>query len=132
MHNDESQQPPRSSVQAMLARHPELSSTADDLGAAFRAIADMWEQEGCLYLCGNGGSLADAMHISGELLKSYTVPRPLDADLRAKLLQAGPDGELLGQALERGLRAMVLGLNHSLDFGWRRRERWGFGRYFRR
>ncbi len=119
MHNYETSsgptQPPLASLQAMLARHPELSSTADDLVAAYRAIARTWEQEGCLYLCGNGGSMADAMHISGELLKSYTLPRPLDADTRAQLFQAGPDGELLGQALERGLRAMVLGLNHSLD-----------------
>jgi D-sedoheptulose 7-phosphate isomerase len=115
MHNDEPQQPPRTTLHAMLARHPELSSTADDLAAAYRAIVDTWEREGCLYLCGNGGSMADALHISGELLKSYTLPRPLDAELRAKLCQAGPDGEQLGRALEGGLRAMVLGLNHSLD-----------------
>ena len=63
---------------------------------------------GCLYLCGNGGSLADAMHISGEMLKSYTLPRPLEADVQARLAEAGPDGVVLGQALERGLRAVVL------------------------
>jgi D-sedoheptulose 7-phosphate isomerase len=99
----------------MLARHAELASAADDLIAAYRAIVAVQERGGCLYLCGNGGSLADALHISGEMLKSYTLPRPLDADLRARLLQAGPDGAMLGQVLERGLRATVLGLNHSVS-----------------
>jgi D-sedoheptulose 7-phosphate isomerase len=55
------------------------------------------------------------VHVSAEMLKSYILPRPLDADLRARLAAAGPDGEQLGDALERGLRAMVLGLNHSLS-----------------
>jgi D-sedoheptulose 7-phosphate isomerase len=59
--------------------------------------------------------VSDALHISGELLKSYTLPRPLDADTKARLRSAGPDGEILGQALQRGLRTMVLGLNHSLS-----------------
>jgi D-sedoheptulose 7-phosphate isomerase len=105
---------PPAPVEAMLARHPELGSAVDDLVAAFRAIAGALARGGCLYLCGNGGSLADAMHISGELLKSYTLPRSLDAELRSRLAATGPDGELLGQVLERGLRATVLGLNHSL------------------
>jgi D-sedoheptulose 7-phosphate isomerase len=99
----------------MLARFPELNTAAEPLIAAYRAIADVERQRGCLYLCGNGGSLADAMHISGEMLKSYTLPRPLDAGMRADLAQAGEDGEMLGKVLERGLRAIVLGLNHSLS-----------------
>ena len=67
-----------------------------------------------LYLCGNGGSMADAQHISAEMLKSFVLPRPLGADRRHLLAEAGPDGKMLGQVLQRGLRAMVLGLNHSL------------------
>jgi D-sedoheptulose 7-phosphate isomerase len=102
-------------VQGMLALHPELSSAADDLIAAHRLIVDALARGSCLYLCGNGGSMADAMHISGEMLKSYTLPRPLDADLQARLALFGPDGAALGQVLERGLRAIVLGLNHSLS-----------------
>jgi D-sedoheptulose 7-phosphate isomerase len=106
---------PPAPIESMLARHPELGPASDDLVAAFQVITGALAGGGCLYLCGNGGSLADAMHISGEMLKSYTLPRPLDADLRSRLATAGPDGELLGQVLERGLRATVLGLNHSLS-----------------
>ena len=106
---------PPTPLQSLLARHPELASTADDLTAAFQAIVATQERGGSLYLCGNGGSMADALHISGELLKSYTLPRPLHAGLQARLAQAGPDGTMLGQVLEYGLRATVLGINHSLS-----------------
>jgi D-sedoheptulose 7-phosphate isomerase len=105
---------PHRPVEEMLARQPELATAVDDLAAAYACIAATQERGGCLYLCGNGGSLADALHISGEMLKSYTLRRPLDADLHARLERAGPDGPLLARVLEAGLRAMVLGLNHSL------------------
>jgi D-sedoheptulose 7-phosphate isomerase len=102
-------------LRALLSRHPDLAPAAQDLSAAYQAIVTVQERGGILYLCGNGGSLADAMHISGEMLKSYTLSRPLDADQRAQLAAAGPDGAMLGRVLERGLRTTVLGLNHSLS-----------------
>jgi D-sedoheptulose 7-phosphate isomerase len=106
---------PAQPVETMLALHPELSPCTGDLIAAYRVIAASQSYGGCLYLCGNGGSMADALHMSAELLKSYTLPRPLDATAQERIAAAGPDGNLLGPALERGLRAMVLGLNHSLS-----------------
>ena len=105
----------RAPVEGIIARQPPLAEAAPALIDAFEAVAHAQTGCGCLYLCGNGGSMADAVHISAEMLKSYTLPRPLDEELRARLAAAGPDGELLGGVLERGLRATVLGLNHSLS-----------------
>ena len=102
-------------IQQMLDRHPKLAPTTEALFKACEVIRASLAAGNCLYLCGNGGSMADAVHISAELLKSYTLPRPLEEDFRAQLVRSGPDGELLGQHLERGLRAIVLGLNHSLS-----------------
>lgn len=102
-------------LQALLVRQPRLAPAADALYAAFQAIAASQAGQGCLYLCGNGGSMADALHISAELLKSYILPRPLDAETRTRLGGAGPDGQMLAGVLQRGLRAVVLGLNHSLS-----------------
>jgi D-sedoheptulose 7-phosphate isomerase len=102
-------------VEAMIARHPPLTEAALALIDAYHAITQAQAADGCLYLCGNGGSMADAVHISAEMLKSYTLPRPLGDELRTRLAAAGPDGEALRDALERGLRATVLGLNHSLS-----------------
>ena len=110
-----SSRPLTAPLQAMIAEHPELAPVAGDLAAAVEAIAASQDQGGCLYLCGNGGSMADALHISGELLKSFTRPRPLAGALRQRLAQAGPEGALLGETLQQGLRAVVLGLNHSLN-----------------
>jgi len=106
---------PPGPLQTLLAHHPELAATVGDLTVAFQATVAAQERGGCLYLCGNGGSMADALHISAELLKSYTLPRPLDPDLRTRLVQAGPDGAMLSEILQHGLRATVLGLNHSLS-----------------
>jgi D-sedoheptulose 7-phosphate isomerase len=72
-----------------------------------------FETSGTLFLCGNGGSLADALHISGELLKSYARRRALPGRLEARLVSS-PDGDLLARNLEPGLRAVVLGINPSL------------------
>lgn len=102
-------------IATMLDLAPELAACSHDLGRALQAITAVFDADGCLYICGNGGSMSDALHISGELLKSYTLPRPLDADTKARLCSAGPDGKILSQALQRGLRTMVLGLNHSLS-----------------
>jgi D-sedoheptulose 7-phosphate isomerase len=106
---------PAAPVQAMIQRQPELEATTDALIAAYHSLVSVEERGACLYLCGNGGSMADALHISGELLKSYTLRRPLEPSFRARLADAGPDGPMLSQALERGLRAVVLGINHSLS-----------------
>jgi len=102
-------------IHDMLSRCPQLSSCVQALMTAEQTIAQTLTHDGCLYLCGNGGSMADALHISGELLKSYLHPRPLDLATQARLNTAGPDGTLLAQSLQRGLRAHVLGLNHALS-----------------
>lgn len=96
-----------------LARRPDLAPLGDDLLQAYRTLARSLAQGGTIFLCGNGGSFADALHISGELLKSFERPRPLDPALAARLA-ALPGGEELAANLQRGLRAVVLGANATL------------------
>ena len=98
---------------ALATRQPALAEVVADLARAFRELARCFRAGGTLFLCGNGGSMADALHISGELLKSYARRRPLPDRLRARLASQ-PDGELLARNLEPGLRAVVLGVNPSL------------------
>jgi D-sedoheptulose 7-phosphate isomerase len=57
--------------------------------------------------------MADALHISGELLKSYARRRRLPDRLASRLV-GQPDGERLARNLEPGLRVVVLGANPSL------------------
>jgi phosphoheptose isomerase len=97
----------------LTARQPVLEAVVPDLIRAFHELSRCFKTGGVLFLCGNGGSMADALHISGELLKSYARRRWLPDRLVSRL--AGqPDGECLARNLEPGLRVVVLGANPSL------------------
>lgn len=55
-------------------------SGIETLVAAADAIIEMFQRRGTLYLCGNGGSAADAQHIAGEMVGRFrTERRPLPA-----------------------------------------------------
>lgn len=102
------------SLEGMIKREPQLKEAASDLGRAYLAIARSFERGGTLYLAGNGGSMSDVQHISGEMLKSYNRKRPL-AEYEKAALQGLPEETILSDSLERGLRAVVLGLNTVLS-----------------
>ena len=52
----------------------------DHLVAAADLLTDCLTHGGCIYLCGNGGSAADAQHIAGELVGRFLRNRkPLSA-----------------------------------------------------
>ena len=77
----------------LLARRPELAGCAAALRATFDTLVTAFTSGHRLYLCGNGGSTADAEHIAGELLKGFAHRRPLpiptDADPLLQKLQGG-------------------------------------------
>jgi phosphoheptose isomerase len=91
-----------------------LEPITPDFQRAFNELVRCFASGGTLFLCGNGGSMADALHISGELLKSYARRRALPERLRDKLASQ-PDGDLLSRNLEPGLRTVVLGANATLS-----------------
>jgi len=47
----------------------------ETITAAAQAIIKALKQNGTVYLCGNGGSAADAQHIAGELVGRFTRER---------------------------------------------------------
>ncbi len=96
-----------------LERNPSLRDLGGAISQGFRVIWHGQRVGGTLFLAGNGGSMADALHISGELLKSFKRPRQLP-EAHHQRLESLPYGETLAQHLQRGLRAVVLGANLSL------------------
>jgi len=48
---------------------------AETITATAEAITNSLRQDGTVYLCGNGGSAADAQHIAGELMGRFTRQR---------------------------------------------------------
>ena len=51
------------------------ASGIETIAAAAEAITKALKQGGCVYLCGNGGSAADAQHIAAELVGRFKRER---------------------------------------------------------
>ncbi|HUV91930.1 MAG TPA: SIS domain-containing protein, partial [Anaerolineales bacterium] len=94
----------------LLGRRPHLIDAAPSLCRTYLSIAESFDRGGTLFLYGNGGSMSDALHISGELLKSFSLPRPLSQTQKARLSHE-PDGEFVAENLENGFRVVALGTN---------------------
>ena len=94
-------------LQTMVKDHPTLTAVCDDLRAACDMMLTSFRNGGKLLLCGNGGSACDCEHIAGELMKGFLLQRPLTADEKLALLNAGDDGAL-SQRLQRALPVLVL------------------------
>lgn len=93
----------------LLTRYPQLSCCEADIRTACELLIASFEKGGKLLLCGNGGSAADAEHISGELLKGFLSKRPLPAPEKEQLLQK--DASLLASlidSIQGGLPAIPL------------------------
>jgi D-sedoheptulose 7-phosphate isomerase len=67
-------------VQAIIEAHEKLVSefkagAIETIIEAGDAISKRLQNGGCVYICGNGGSAADAQHIAGELVGSFEKER---------------------------------------------------------
>ena len=96
-----------------MNREKYLKSVVNELTRAYMTITNCFQNGGKLFLCGNGGSFADSLHISGEMLKSFVRKRNLNAEDK-KVFMDFLYGDQLADALEYGFPVIVLGLNHSL------------------
>ena len=96
-------------LQTLTDRYPVLLPCREDIAACAQRIGDVFARGGKLLIAGNGGSAADAEHIVGELMKSFVLPRPLDAALKERMRSIDPQrGEVLAAHLQQGLPAIAL------------------------
>jgi phosphoheptose isomerase len=113
---------PTEILELMLHEYPVLNPLRAELMHAYKALKRCFLTGGTLYLAGNGGSMSDALHISGELDKAYKKPRPIPIAHRLRFAEV-PGGKELAECLQVGLRSIVLGNNPALasavenDFG---------------
>lgn len=103
----------RKTLDKALSLHPGIASNREAIAQACQLIRRSYAAGGILFLAGNGGSMADALHISGELGKAFVLKRHMP-DILAERLKAFDDGKVLAENLEPALRAVVLGVNPSL------------------
>ena len=99
-------------VAELVRRYAALTTCAADIENAIDMISACFAGGNTLFLCGNGGSGADADHIAGELLKGFLLKREITPpELAALTERFGAEGATLGGKLQRGLRTVSL-LSH--------------------
>lgn len=91
-------------IENMVKRYPELASCAEDTELVTGAFVACYNAGGKILICGNGGSAADAEHISGELLKGFMQKRPITENERESLSALGQ----VADKLQRGIPAVPL------------------------
>lgn len=96
-------------LEHLISRYPSLSECKDSIQSAVNAMAKTFESSHNFYVMGNGGSAADALHIVGELVKSFVTDRCLDDEF---VSQVSPE---LAKNLEGALPAYALVENSALS-----------------
>ena len=92
-------------IDDLVKRYPALEHLAEDIRGAVDKMLECYKNGGKILICGNGGSAADAEHISGELLKGFIAKRKTEGAELAKLSTAlGSDAE----KLQKGIPAIPL------------------------
>ncbi len=93
------------SIERLFAEHPQIAPLRDRVFAAAELLERCVRSGGKILIAGNGGSAADADHISGELLKGFLLPRRLNAaDLARYSAAIGEEAK----ALQYGIPAIPL------------------------
>lgn len=99
----------------LIQRVPALSPLQEQICGTVLLLARTYAQGGKLLICGNGGSASDSLHIVGELMKSFTLPRQLSSELLQKLEQLYPEEALYyGKYLQEAIPAISLVSETSL------------------
>jgi D-sedoheptulose 7-phosphate isomerase len=98
----------RPAIETLLNRYPTLKAHEPAISEATELLVDAFRNGKKLLVCGNGGSAADALHIVGELMKSFTKHRPLPTDLTNRLIASGERGAFLAKNLQGALPAISL------------------------
>ncbi len=103
------------SISELFDRYPELKVSEVSILNAFHLLRDAFVNDGSVFVCGNGGSAADAEHMVGELMKGFLIPRNVSSDIKLNLTeQYGEEGGILADNLQDGLRAISLNGHPSL------------------
>ena len=92
----------------LIKKYPALAGCEKDIDRAVKLLIRCFEDGGKLLLCGNGGSAADCEHISGELMKSFLLPRRISEKDRAEMAARCPASDGITDRLQYGLPAVPL------------------------
>ena len=93
----------------LIQRYPALQVCREAIEAACKMLVELYDADGKLLVCGNGGSAADAEHIVGEMMKKGFVRKDISPEYAEALRAADPElGAVLASELEGALMAIAL------------------------
>jgi D-sedoheptulose 7-phosphate isomerase len=99
----------------LLGKYPQLLPLKSEIVKAAESLIKCYQNGRKLLICGNGGSCSDSGHIVGELMKSFEQKRPIDENLRKKILTVDKErGEYLAEKLQHGFPAIALTVHSDL------------------
>ena len=99
----------RTAVEALGRRLPVLEPCLESLEAAISLVATSLRAEGKVLVCGNGGSASDSEHFVADLMKGFTLRRPIQGSDRDRLQGlAGTRGDHVAAHLQGALAAVAL------------------------
>ncbi|MDR0475850.1 MAG: SIS domain-containing protein [Treponema sp.] len=103
-------------LQQLIERYPRLEALSSEITNACDTIIKTFTNGGKLLIAGNGGSAADAAHITGELMKNFIKKRKLPEEFIREINEADPEiAEYLIPRLQPALPAIDLSNHASLN-----------------
>lgn len=95
-------------ISELIERYPSLKQIENNISNSVQMLIDLYKNGGKLLVCGNGGSAADSLHIVGELMKDFVLPRPLPQSLKDAISSSGEYGDYINANLQVALPAIAL------------------------
>lgn len=92
----------------LVQRYPVMDCCRESISAAVTALIDCFQSGHKLLVCGNGGSAADSLHIVGELMKGFILPRKMPEEEQAQLRACSSNADYLIENLQGALSAVSL------------------------
>lgn len=91
-----------------FTKYPLPEECRRDFTAALEMLIACYSADGKLLVCGNGGSASDSLHIVGELMKGFALPRRLTGKDRERIEKNAPDAAYMLKNLQGALPAISL------------------------
>jgi D-sedoheptulose 7-phosphate isomerase len=101
-------------VNDLISRYPILEPCKANIRNAILIISDSIKSGGKILVCGNGGSASDSDHMVGELMKSFVRIRPIDDEVKERLMEY-QNGEELANNLQGAIPCINLTQHTALS-----------------
>ena len=95
-------------IDTLIERYPQLASLKEEIIKSVDIIIKAYENQNKIMVCGNGGSAADSLHIVGELMKAFILPRKLTKEIKNALEKTSANPKYLQENLQMAMPAISL------------------------